>query len=317
MPATKINRTVSLASYSMSFKVSYGKELHDLVDVGGIDSFDLIKGFLEDAKSPRADHDQKAIFKTKDIRANQKNRTLEGIIETGEFGYSARGIDVNTEQESYKRGINDAEVIPLTFLINLPKGEKSGIVVLQRFGNVGISSHFLSALRKFIGEKIAKVTLEWESLIHPDLIDQYASKGKTRKIKFRQWAVPKDTSDALGLKLRPKDAYIEYSIIAKRGGALGKFSNIMNICSSSSTAMLGLPSGFKPDETVCEVDINGRLRTINMGDVQEMSSFYDITLKVDFKPDGHPKTESVLRQARLLANDLMAVMKGVKNVQQD
>jgi len=314
MSATKINRTVSLASYSMSFKVSYGNEHHVLSDVGGVDSFDLIKGFLEDARSPRADHTQKAIFKTKIIRPNLQERTLDGVIETGEFGFSARGIDVNTEQETYKRGVHDAEVIPLAFHISLPKGEKSGLVILQRFGNIGISTHFVTALRRFIGEKVSKVTLEWEPLVHPDLINQYASKGKTRKIKFRQWAVPKDTSDALGLTLRPNDAYIEYSIIAKRGGVLGKFSNIMEKCSASSTAMLGLPTGFKPDETVCEVDMNGRSRTIHMGDVNEMTSFYDITLNVDFKSDGHPKNESVLKEARLLANDLFVVMKGVKNV---
>lgn len=124
MSATKTNRTVSLASYSMSFKVSYGNEYHLLADVGGVDSFDLIKRFLEDARSPRADHNQKAIFKTKLIRANPQERTIDGIIETGEFGFSARGIDVNTEEESYKRGVNDAEVIPLAFFIALPKGEK-------------------------------------------------------------------------------------------------------------------------------------------------------------------------------------------------
>lgn len=179
---------------------------------------------------------------------------------------------------------------------------------------MGVTTHFVSALRRFIGEKVSKVTLEWEPLVHPDLINQYANKGKTSKIKFRQWAVPKDTSDALGLKLRPNDAYIEYSIIAKRSGVLGKFSKIMEKCSASGTAMLGLPAGFKPDETVCEVDLNGRSRTIHMGDVKEMSSFYDITLDVDFKPDGHPKTESVLNEARFLADDLFAVLKGVQNV---
>ncbi len=314
MAASKINRTVALATYSIAFKVSHKDEHYQMDDVGGIDAFTLIKDFLTDAKSPRRDDELKAVFKTRTVAADAGERLLHGVIETGEYGYSATGVDVKTEEVKYKRTADDAELIPLSYLIVLPKDERAGLVILQRFGNVGISSHFLSALRSYVGTRISKVTIEWEPLVHPSVVDAYSHKGKAKKIKFRQWLVPKEISDSLGRKLDPRDAYIEYSIIAKRSGVLGNVAGFFDKLGRNKTAFLGLPQGFTPDDTLIEVDINGRSRTVSVNDPGNMNAFYDITSKVDFKSDGHPKEEDVQEQAQDLVDDMFQVLKGAADV---
>ena len=79
------------------------------------------------------------------IRVNQvnlQNRSLSGIVETGEYGYEAEIYNVQMGNVAYQRTINDAEMMPFYFLTGLPVQSTVGVLMFQRRSQYGISTVF-------------------------------------------------------------------------------------------------------------------------------------------------------------------------------
>ena len=84
-------------------------------------------------------------------RTCAKDSTVNGIVETGEYGYTADLYNVDTETISYQRIGADAEMMPFYFLTHLPAHRDEGVILLQRRSHLGIRTIFLKAFAEYLG----------------------------------------------------------------------------------------------------------------------------------------------------------------------
>ena len=87
------------------------------------------------------DQERKKLWRV--LRPYATDSTVNGIVETGEYGYTADLYNVDTETVSYQRIGSDAEMMPFYFLTHLPAHRDEGIILLQRRSNLGIRTIFL------------------------------------------------------------------------------------------------------------------------------------------------------------------------------
>ena len=96
------------------------------------------------------DHERQKLWRV--LRPNVTNSTVNGIVETGEYGYTADLYNVDSETVSYQRIGTDAEMMPFYFLTRLPAHRNEGVVLLQRRSNLGIRTIFLKDFAEYFEE---------------------------------------------------------------------------------------------------------------------------------------------------------------------
>ncbi len=81
------------------------------------------------------------VFEVTDLNVNKKDRIIEGIIKTGDYGYEAELYNITTGA-TRTRTKDDAELLPFYFLFYFPANKQAdkGIALLQRIYPYGIKS---------------------------------------------------------------------------------------------------------------------------------------------------------------------------------
>jgi hypothetical protein len=67
-------------------------------------------------------------------KVHHDDADIWGIVERGEYGFTATGIHSETFVPSYKRAAKHAELIPLYYRFHLPASGTTGILRPQRLG---------------------------------------------------------------------------------------------------------------------------------------------------------------------------------------
>ena len=139
-------------------------------------------------------------------RANQKllrvlskenqNRSVKGIVETGEYGYEAELYDVQSRSVSYRRTASDAEMMPFYILANLPAHRDEGVLILQRRAQYGIRTILLNDFIEYFKLLHPAIQVEINPLVPQQLIDQYLENGRITKVRFVRFSIPTDVTDA-------------------------------------------------------------------------------------------------------------------------
>jgi hypothetical protein len=103
-----------------------------LDDIAGNDFLKIIEAFLAESSgfslSNRAEH---KLIRVR--RYSLRDRTLDGIIETGDYGYEAELVDSQTQEVAHRQQTTEAQMLPFYFLADLPTQRDEGTLILQRF----------------------------------------------------------------------------------------------------------------------------------------------------------------------------------------
>ena len=157
----------SLSSYTIRVK-NEAKKSYERIDNlnGGTDLFNILNDYLSNRKANLA-HDRKHKKLLGVDKIISKDRLLNGIIETGDYGYESNLKNIDLGSISHKRKINEAEMLPFYYLMHLPKNNDEGIVILQRFKQFGIRKHLLDDFRDYFTSKYSSLLLQKEYVVLP------------------------------------------------------------------------------------------------------------------------------------------------------
>lgn len=119
---------------------------------------------------------------------------IHGIFRSGEYGYSAPLLDIQTGDIAYTKSRLEAELSPYYFLIEICPTSEVGIVVLQAFNNLGIKDIFFNKLYEFFRSRYTDHIIEISPLIPRGLIKEYLS-NRIIEIRLVKFGYPKELID--------------------------------------------------------------------------------------------------------------------------
>ena len=278
--------------------------LNELLD-GNSDSFRAMKTCIRILSSSYShDTSVKKLFKIQEFES--KHRHINGIIETGDYGYESDLFDIQSAQISYRRQLYEAELLPFYFHIVLPKKIDFGILILQRFGQRGIKAIFSEELDNYFSGRFPDHRIEFEPLIPNKLLEEYLSNGDIKSIKFTSFLIPSDIADQFDGTFMPEQGIVEYSIRTRRNAKIPLMNRVIKVISGNIplTNFMELRN-FNYTNVKIQIEINGKRRTIDLEDPYNLKSYYDVTDKIQIGEDGHPNYDSINREAQELSKFIL------------
>jgi hypothetical protein len=309
-PVTKEIKLPSIQLTSYSVRITDANLKHSFPFdnySGGADLFLIMDQTFTTLKQSRStDMQEQTSFGIRQYSVNTTERQISGILTSGDFGYEAELIDIDSNQIKYRRKPKETEPRPFYFLVYLPKGSDRGILLLERIGMYGVKTVFSKYFESlFVNTYIDRRF--FLSLLTPDyLIESVLKNGRFTEIRFIQTGIPNNFEDVIensygNLLVKGK---FEQVIKAPPAGYLVVADKIRSFWKDQRNVrnMFEIPD---VEEIKAKVDINGHYRTMDIGNLDRFRPNFDITDKVRRGPDGHPTYESLNEAALELLNDFM------------
>ena len=300
--------SITLAAYTL--KVRY-KSQRDIEELGsfGEDAHDLhpiLAGYLNELiANATLDEQNKKMLEVSSVNLN--DRELKGVIQHGEWGYPTQGKNFRTGRVSYTRTQDDVEPFPFYYLISVPEHARVGIVILQRFGHLGVRQQLLGYFKRRFDEQFPDFSINIAPAAPGALVDEYTGAGATvRAIRFIQFRLPPNLEDRYpNVQEAMKEAYAEFVIYAKKTsrGLRGLMADVRNaIHNEGGVQRLTEIADTEANRIKVAVKFGGRTRTLELADTLKMRAYYDITNQVRLNDVGLPRYASINR----LAHGLLA-----------
>lgn len=300
----------SLATYAVRVREKRTTSLLPLDGFGpGYDLFQIFDDYLS-GLTVRLSHSsaERRLIRVSTLSRDKGKREIEGIIETGEYGFESDFFDVKEQKASYRRKISDAEMLPFYFLLSLPKGRDEGLLVLQRFRNFGIRKVLLEDFLRFFTELNTDYVVNMSPLIPEAVIKSWIDQGKVSTIKFVQFQVKSDIADAFDIN-NHEEVSSELTFHARRGSGVGVLSGLSEryFGRKIQNRVVEIRGGnYEFDTVKLEVQIGNSKRTVDVLHPGRARAFHDITDEVELDKSGHPKLASLSEQAHRLLGDHFA-----------
>lgn len=291
--------SISLAAYTVRAKKPSTSKYFRVgkLDHNG-DLLELVRGFLEQLEAAASlfpdEEERKSL--TRVTRLDLKERILAGVLETGDYGYQTELVDVEEQQPPYRRERNQAELFPFAFMFYLPKTTFQGLMIVQRFENLGIRSVLAAHLDSYLeGHWRHPLSVEFNPLVPDKLIDKWTRANRAKKIRLVSFKIPKHIETAFQLKGR-REVYSELVITAKRkgkkGGSFPLSAPLKRLLKGDpkSEGFVELQQRYPHDLVKIEVvDLRGKTRTVTASKPHNMAAYVDITEQVTIdRTTGHP-----------------------------
>lgn len=241
---------------------------------------------------------------------NASERTISGIIESGDYGYTGTGFNIITGKKSYDRTVDDTEIKPFYFLMYMPKGKGMGFVILQRIGVYGIHSVFKRHLYSFFESRFANLKLDLDQFVSKELARAFVERGNIKEVTLIKNNLPADIAEKIDMKGYSKEIKsLELKIKAKSrldiNDKAAKFMNGSNAAFFEVEALKNL--GFDGEHKIkVRSSFNGNTRTIDLTETGQIRPYYDIDNDISKSADGHPVFESIDSVAKELIKELIS-----------
>lgn len=142
------------------------------------------------AANPAADEDLEKTFHIDEYRVN--DRLVEGVIRTGDHGYSSTLRDIETN-ETRKKKYTEAEELPFYFVLSIPRtrrGElyqngEEAILVVQRINRRGVKTTLLKQLQEMVTGDTDDTLLEVTPIYTQDVLDKLMESNRVLKAEFK------------------------------------------------------------------------------------------------------------------------------------
>jgi hypothetical protein len=228
-------------------------------------------------------------------------REISGIIEKGNYGSETSIIDVTNGNDSYKKKVQDADMIPFYFLASLPKGSNIGIFGIQMVGVHGCKSEFEEDFLRYFHEFYPDFQITFHRLVTDQIIEKYLKRGIVKKIRLVNYIVPTDIADAYSTGLTSEEIETEFIISAKTKKSLKVKDNIRRILRGEIGVNQIVEIQEKHYDSVKVVlSIGGSKNvTIDLSDTDTIKSRFDVD-NVIIGDDGNPQFQSIDKESKSL-----------------
>ena len=114
-------------------------------------------------------------------------------------------------------------MIPLYYLLCMPRGVKDGVIILQRFKGYNVKDLLFKSFSRYLRENIDRnLEIEIKPFTNRKLIREYLYSERILKIKLLKHGCHRDIADALGTpKDIPFEGNCEYTICSPKGKVFG------------------------------------------------------------------------------------------------
>lgn len=223
------------------------------------------------------------------IAANSDGSVVSGIIQTGMNGFTSDLVHTETGQLSHHREVVEAEFIPFFFLLACPRGSDFGVLLLQRFGNLGARDFFVDPLVELYERSNASLRLRINRLVPADLARQVLQDGVIKSIRLVRYKDVEESSVSLGEGYAEHTKCIELVYKASRKGVLPKTENFFAALRGQKTlSSIFSVENFEYDTVKIDAKVNGRRRLIDLGRPTIMTPNVDVTDDIELDISGHP-----------------------------
>ncbi len=226
---------------------------------------------------------------------------LWGVLEGGTFGEVAELYDVGTGEE-VPRSASQAEMTPFYFLADF--AARPALVLLQRFGALGVKMPLDEALRGALGRSEPRLTMLFGPWPAVDAARRYLRAGRLRAVRLERAApppglVPGVEAEAAQLELRlalrapvptPVRRSLERLLSGDRPSGADDVLAALGAVDGPLAAL-----GFQSARL--EIAHDGSTRMVDLGAPGKFD--VDITLdgEVELGAGGHPTFDSIHRAA--------------------
>ena len=244
----------------------------------------------------------------KTITVEPEGRSIWGVFESGIYGLSSNLRNVDTDSITYKKKKNEADVLPFYFLFYIPKDKNEGILLLQRTGKYGIRSNLGTFLDKYFSDKYRGFTMEINSLVQEEIIKKMLYNGNIKKLRCVKYQAPVDRFDGLDEGHEELSCNMEVVLSAPRIPLRNKIKNFFDSKSSVKTLVELRDFNFDYDTVKVDVEIEGSIRTFDLGRLSKSRTYYDISDKVALDNDEHPTVTSMQVITKSYLNEIIKQM---------
>ena len=266
----------------------------------------VLRRFLKERRAEYSvDGERQKLLRVQEFRT--KGRRISGIVVTGEYGYEADLYNVDTAEVSYQRNNSDAEMMPFYFLMELPVQHDEGVILLQRRSNLGIRTAFLRDFGDFFKERYPNLKISFNTLVPPELVNEYLKNGRLTKMRFIRYTIPSDRADAYdGLGHVEEEGTAEMVFTPRRGDSLSWLGRrVRDVLDGKReiTELVEFPE-FEYENVKVELAVGGSRKTLDLSNTMKMNPYVDVTPDVKLGEDGHPEFNSIEDAALELLDSL-------------
>lgn len=303
--------TISLAAYTLRVKeLTSGSYCQLGSYVSSKDLLDDLVFHLEESTKTFG-HDEEARKMLKVSSFTVADRTITGIIKTGEYGFTSELLNVDSLEVAHERQIKEAEMLPFYFLFHLPPDADEGVIIFERFKTFGIRTLFTNRFESYFTKKNDTHRIAVNHLAPAKVFDAYQSKdGEIKEIRLISFSLPKPIEDRYEVAGHTeRDVYIEFAIKAKRKKKIPGWDHIREYIDGKNPfdRLVEIPD-FKSDFVKVGVKVNGKDRTLNLTDQKQIRANYDITNEVVTDTTGHPTFASIDEIAKGILEEQLKLM---------
>lgn len=274
-----------------------------LSDWNGVDFLDVIAEFVD--SEPVGDEENQKLLRYRDF--HRHDRSIDGIIESGDWGYEAELVDTGSMQPSHTRTTVEAELLPFYALFSIPEETDEGFLFLQRFQQFGTKTALTTALQKRVKQIDPNLLLHLNTVV-PQRVWDALLEGRVTAVRYISNHLPTDISDAYATGEHEEvEGSMELKIKAKRKGALPVIERLRDILTGQTNeASFKELVEFDSDDVKVEIDLGGSTKTIDLGDLNKLRPSVDVTDEIVMGDDGHPTRDSIGELAGQILGELEA-----------
>lgn len=272
---------------------------------GHKDLYEDIVRFLEKLEVDTTDKTHMLYMKPKFIEYEE--RIISGVFESGNYGRSSNILDIKTDSVAYKKKWEDADVLPFYFLFYIPKDTDEGFLLLQRTGRFGIKKNLGRFLSNFFHEENKDFFIELNALIREELVKKVLRQGTIKKLRCVKYKAPTDRVDGFDEGHKEVPLQMEVVLSANKIPFKEKIVDLFNPKTDSSVkSLIELRDfNFNYDTVKVEVDVGGSIKTFDLGSLQKVRTYYDITDSVKLKSDNQPTLASIKQATRTYLKEVI------------
>lgn len=276
---------------------------------------EVLNSFLNDySANPEEVEDAEKTFRVENFAS--RDNIVEGIIRTGDYGYSAVLRDIDTNDISMK-GMREAEELPFYFIFVLPRTTqgnryeegRDGIFVFQTINRRGIKSVFT---RLFEEDKIrpkGNTVLEINPVFHQDALERILQADRILEAEFIYKNVPEYDDESLyhlveGMDTQETDSA---SMVLKpnRGRSLEFIRRaVRNLIESNPGSFAELVGDETEDVKVKIEKENGTRRKFSVMET-DIKMREELEFSSSDLVEGMPTSSAIARESRSLINTVL------------
>lgn len=147
-------------------------------------------------------------------------------------------------------------------------------------------------------------TIDLKPLMPKQAIDALVKRGKLNAVRFVQNVIPSDIADRFNGNRKTQEGEVEIVIRPKKNGFLNMRKIFQVYDKTKNLSDIISVENFSPDNMKLEIEIDGRKRVVDFGNLARVRSSFDVTSDIESDNDGYPTFESMKSSSEALIKTL-------------